>query len=344
MIKIGNLEIGRNFSPKIIAEIGINHNGSLDEAKKLAELAAKNGADIIKSQFHIPKEEMSNAAKNVIPPNANISIFEIIDKCSLSIDEEYKYKEFIEGLGIEYLCTPFSSKAAHLLGEMNVNAFKIGSGECNNFAVLEAASIYNKPMIISTGMNTLHSCQETYDYVKNKIGNNIILMHTTNLYPTPFHLVRLGGITELSNISGEYIGLSDHTINNLASLGAIAMGAVLIERHFTDTKDREGPDIINSMTPSELKVLKESSILMFKMRGGSKQNKIPEEDGVRDFAFATIVATRNINKGEYLSKSNTWPKRPGIGEIPAYNHDLIIGKRALKNIKGDTHISLKDID
>ena len=344
MIKIGNLKIGKDFSPKIIAEIGINHNGSLDEAKKLAELAANSGADIIKSQFHIAKEEMSNSAKNVIPPHTNESIYEIIDNCSLSIDEEYEYKIFIEGLGIEYLCTPFSSKAAHLLGEMNVNAFKIGSGECNNFAVLDAAAKYAKPMIISTGMNTLNSCQKTYDYVQNKIGKKIVLLHTTNLYPTPFHLVRLGGIAELSKIAGELIGLSDHTTNNLASLGAIAMGAVIVERHFTDTKDREGPDIINSMTPIELKELKENSLLMFKMRGGTKKNEIPEEDGIRDFAFATIVATKNIKKGEYLSKSNTWPKRPGIGEIHACDHELIIGKKVNKDIQKDFHISLKDIN
>ena len=126
MINIGKLKIGKGYSPKIIAEIGINHNGSLSEAKKLAELAAESGADIIKSQFHIAEEEMSLAAKKVVPPHTKDSIYKIIDECSLSIDEEYEYKEFIEGLGIEYLCTPFSSKAAHILGKMNVNAFKIG--------------------------------------------------------------------------------------------------------------------------------------------------------------------------------------------------------------------------
>ena len=138
MIKIGKLKIGKSYAPKIIAEIGINHNGSLDDAKKLAELAASNGADFIKSQFHIPEEEMSSEAKNVIPPNADKSIYKIIENCSLSIDEEFKFKEFIEELGTEYLCTPFSSKAARLLGEMKVNAFKIGSGAWNNFAILES--------------------------------------------------------------------------------------------------------------------------------------------------------------------------------------------------------------
>ena len=344
MIKIGRLEIGINVCPKIIAEIGINHNGSIDEAKKLAELAASSGADIIKSQFHIPEEEMSNAAKSIIPPHTKDSIYKTINECSLSIDEEYKFKEFIEELGTEYLCTPFSSKAAHILGDMNVKAFKIGSGECNNHAVLEAAASYRKPMIVSTGMNTLDSCRKSYDFIKDIMGNQIILLHTTNLYPTPFHLVRLNGVRELQEISGEYTGLSDHTTNNLASLGAVAIGAVLIERHFTDTKDREGPDIINSMTPNELRELKENSHLMFQMRGGSKMNNLPEEDPIRDFAFATVVATKNIQKGDNITKSNSWPKRPGIGEIPANEHDLILGKKVNKDIAKDFHICRKDLE
>jgi len=343
MIKIGNLEIGKDFCPKIIAEIGINHNGSLDEAKKLAELAASSGADIIKSQFHIAGEEMSNSAKSVVPPHTKDSIYKIIDECSLSIDEEFEFKEFIEELGTQYLCTPFSVKAAHLLGEMGVNAFKIGSGECNNFAVLDAASNYLKPMIISTGMNTLDSCKKTYDRVTKAIGLNVVLMHTTNLYPTPFHLVRLGGVSELKKISKEYVGLSDHTTNNLASLGAIALGATLIERHFTDSKEREGPDIKNSMTPNDLKELKKDSLLMFQMRGGSKKYEIPEEDPIRDFAFATIVAKNDLKKGDIISKDNSCPKRPGIGEIPAYDHDSILGKEVKNTIIKDSHISFKDL-
>lgn len=343
MIKIGNLEIGKNVNPKIIAEIGINHNGSLDEAKKLAELAASSGADIIKSQFHIAEEEMSNSAKSVIPPHTKDSIYKIIEDCSLSIDEEYEFKEFIEELGTEYLCTPFSAKAAHLLGEMEVNAFKIGSGECNNFAVLDAALSYLKPIILSTGMNTLESCKKSYDFLSKTIGNNVVLMHTTNLYPTPFNLVRLGGVSELKEISKEYIGLSDHTTNNLACLGAVALGAVLLERHFTDSKEREGPDILNSMTPHDLKELKKDSILMYEMRGGSKRDEIPEEDSIRDFAFATIVATKDLKRGDIISKENTWPKRPGIGEIKAYEHDSILGKEVKKIITKDSHIRNEDL-
>ena len=343
-IEIGSLKVSFLLPPLIIAELGINHSGSIDEAKKLADLAAENGADIIKSQFHIPSEEMSKEAKNVIPPHTQKSIYEIIDDCSLTIDEEFELKNHIDNLGKEYLCTPFSSKAAHLLGEMNVSAFKIGSGECSNNAVLEAASKYKKPLIISTGMNTLESVKKTCKFISKFIEDNYLLMHTTNLYPTPEHLVRLGGITELQSIIGKSrVGLSDHTQSNLSCLGGVALGAVILERHFTDSKEREGPDIINSMTPVELKDLKEQSLLMFKMRGGSKIKEIKEEDGIRDFALATVVAKLDIKKGEKFTTENTWPKRPGIGEIPARDHEKILGKTAKINIKKGTHISKKNI-
>lgn len=337
-MKIGKFDIGYNFRPKIIAELGINHNGSLSEAKKLAELAAESGADFIKSQMHISDAEMSGKAKEVIPSHCKESIYEIIDDCSLSIDEEYELKTFIDSLGKEYLCTPFSGKAVEILKEFNVNAFKIGSGECNNQYVLKKAGLFKKPIIISTGMNDLESCKRTYDYVK-QFNSNIIFMHTTNLYPTPQRLVRLGGISELQKIIDiDSVGLSDHTTSNLACLGAIALGGVLLERHFTDTKERTGPDIINSMTPEELKSLRKESEQMFIMRGGTKKSEIPQEDDTRDFAFATLVAIKDIKKGSILSIDNCIPKRPSSGDIFAYEYEEFLGRKANIDISIDTHI------
>ena len=192
-------------------------------------------------------------------------------------------------------------------------------------------------------MNTIKSVKKTCNLVSKYIKDNFLFMHTTNLYPTPYHLVRLGGIAELQKIVGKSrVGLSDHTQSNLASLGAVANGAVILERHFTDSKEREGPDIINSMTPKELLDLKKDSLLMFEMRGGSKELPIAEEDGIRNFAFATVVATENIQKGEKFTLSNTWPKRPGVGEIDARDHKEIIGKLAKVNINAGEHISFKD--
>ncbi len=342
-LKIGNLDISFYHRPKIIAEIGINHSGSIDVAKSLADLAAENGADFIKSQFHMPSEEMSPSAKSVIPPHTKKSIYEIIEDCSLTPEEEYELKLHIENLGKEYLCTPFSAKAAHLLGDMKVSSYKIGSGECSNNAVLNAAASYQKPMIISTGMNTINSVKKTCNFLEKLIGNDFLLLHTTNLYPTPYHLVRLGGLCELQTLVGNSrVGLSDHTVSNLACLGAVANGAVILERHFTDTKDRQGPDIINSMTPIELKRLRIDAEIMFQMRGGSKEKEIKEEDGIRDFALATVVAIKDIKKGEKFSFENSWPKRPGIGEIEAREHSKLIGKRSKKNIKLGSHITKRD--
>ena len=338
-MRIGKLDIGQNFRPKIIAELGINHNGSLDEAKKLAELAASGGADFIKSQLHIPDAEMSSEAKKVIPSHCDKSIFHIMEDCALTIDEEYELKCFIEELNVEYLCTPFSSEAAKVLGEFNVNAFKVGSGECNNFHVLKTIAAYKKPVIISTGMNTFESCRNTFSFITNDLKLKSLLMHTTNLYPTPYELVRLGGLIELQKLAGsDSVGLSDHTVSNLACLGAVALGAVILERHFTDSFERQGPDIINSMDPNQLSVLRKESEIMFLMRGGTKEKPIEEEQDTRDFAFATLVALKSIKKGDILTEKNCIPKRPSKGDIYAYEYYEYLGKKALMDIKEGSHL------
>lgn len=339
-ISIGNLEVGYTVRPKIIAEIGINHMGSLDLAKKMAYLAVNSGADIVKTQLHIPSAEMSSAAKELVPSHCDESIFEIMDSCSLSLDDEYKLKIFIESLGAEYLSTPFSAEAAHVLGrDFNVNAFKIGSGECNNEFVLSAACSYHIPLIISTGMNSLDSCRSTYEFIRKSTEAPLLFLHTTNLYPTPFELVRLGGITELQDILGiNAVGLSDHTTNNLACYGAIALGSVLLERHFTDSMDREGPDISNSMDPAALSRLRVDSEQLFLMRGGSKVDELPQEQDTRDFAFATYVATVDIPMGALITESLIIPKRPANGDYFTRDRSSLVGKVALKNIMKDEHI------
>lgn len=339
-MKINDLTISASVRPKIIAEIGINHGGSLDTAKCLAELAIESGADIVKSQFHIPSAEMSAEARHIVPAHCDKSIYRIIEESSLSIDEEFIFKEFVESLGGVYMSTPFSSEAAHILGsQFKVDAFKIGSGECNNTHILNAVAQYKKPVIISTGMNSLDSCKQTYYLVTQDYNLDVILMHTTNLYPTPVELVRFGGLQELQTLAGlDSVGLSDHTISNLACLGATALGAVLLERHFTDSKDREGPDIINSMTPQELTSLRRDSEQMYLMRGGTKKDEIPEEEVTRNFAFATIVATREINPGDLISETNTAPKRPAQGDFSARDHNQILGMKVSTKIGEGVHI------
>lgn len=339
-MQIGSLTINYLERPKIIAEIGINHGGCLDTAKKMAELAIIAGADIIKTQLHIPSAEMSDAAKKIVPSHCDQSIYQIMEECALPIDKEYELKLFIESLGGIYLSTPFSIDAAHVLGQdFGVSAFKIGSGECTNYGVLEAAMKYDKPLIISTGMNSLQSCRETYTYVRSQIGAQTILMHTTNLYPTPPELVRLGGVSELQEIAGQdFVGLSDHTTSNLACLGAVALGAVILERHFTDTKDRQGPDIANSMDPLELRELRTMSEQMSLMRGGSKIDLLKEEDDTRNFAFATLVAAVDISKGSKIEPEMFVPKRPSLGDFMSKDLASLIGQTLKKDIRVGDHL------
>jgi N-acetylneuraminate synthase len=169
------------------------------------------------------------------------------------------------------------------------------------------------------------------------------LLHTTNLYPTPYKLVRLGAMNDLmKNFPSAIVGLSDHTDNNYASYGAIAMGASIIERHFTDNFKRKGPDIPCSMDIASCKELIKASQILFYERGG-KKNTIKEEKVTSDFAFATVVSIEDIKKGDRFSYENLWVKRPGTGKIKASKFNTILNKKASRNIKKDAHLKLEDI-
>jgi len=342
-VLIANRLIGLDYPPLVIVEIGINHGGKLKVALKMVDAACSAGAEIIKHQTHIVEDEMSQDAKKVIPGNSNFSIYEIIERCALKEQDEIKLKEYVESKGMIFISTPFSRAAADRLEKFDVPAYKIGSGECNNFPLIEHIAAFGKPMIVSTGMNKIKSVKKTVEILK-KHGVSYTLLHTTNLYPTPSHLVRLGAMQELQKeFPDTVIGLSDHTTSNLACFGAIAMGASLIERHFTDKMDRLGPDIINSMDPIALKELILGSKSLAKMRGGRKEAS-QEEQITMDFAFATVVSIKEIKKGEKLSKENIWVKRPGTGAIKAKYFYSILGKVVNNDIAIDTHLNYDDID
>lgn len=338
---IGDIEIGQDYPPLIIAEIGINHNGSLDVAKKMVDSAKRAGVKVIKHQTHIANEEMSTVAKSIVPVHTKENIFDIIDKCSLNEKEEFELLQYTQKNGLIFISTPFSKAAADRLNKWNIPAFKIGSGECNNYPLIEHIVSFGKPIILSTGMNTLSSIKKAVSIIKNR-KLPLAILHTTNLYPTPNNLVRLGALNDLKNeFPGEIIGLSDHTLTNHSSFGAVALGASIIERHFTDKKDRIGPDIICSMDEKECKELIEGSKIIFEQRGG---NKIPvkEEIETSKFAFASVVTISKIKKGELLNKNNIWVKRPGTGEIKAENLNSVFGKKALRDIEKDKFLKLND--
>ena len=342
-IIIENRKIGLDYPPLVIVEIGINHEGSLKTAFEMVDAAWKSGAEMVKHQTHIVEDEMSKEAKKVIPGNASVSIYEIMERCALNEEDERKLKEYVESKGMIFISTPFSRAAADRLERMGVSAYKIGSGECNNYPLIEYIAAFGKPMIVSTGMNNIEQVRKTVEILE-KYTVPYSLLHTTNLYPTPVHLVRLGAMQELQKeFPNAIIGLSDHTTSNRACFAATALGACILERHFTDKMERPGPDIINSMNPIALKELIIGSEEISKMRGGKKE-AAKEEQVTIDFAFATVVTIKPIRKGEKLTKENIWVKRPGTGDIKADSYNDILGKTLNKDIDKDEHLSWNDIN
>ena len=330
-------KIGYDYAPLVIAEIGINHEGSLDVAKEMVDAAILAGAEVIKHQTHVVEDEMSGDAKKVIPGNADVSIYEIMDRCSLNEEDETELKEYIESKGAIFISTPFSRAAAERLERMGVQAYKIGSGECNNYPLLELVASYGKPIILSTGMNDIPAIEKSVNiFRKHKIP--YCLLHCTNVYPTPDNLIRLGGVTELEECFPDaVVGLSDHSVDNLACLGAVAVGASVLERHFTDHMGRPGPDINCSMDTEECSGLIRDSKRMQKMRGG-KKGAVQEEQVTIDFAYASVVTIKDVKAGEVFSADNIWVKRPGTGEWLADDYDGLLGSVATENIPSDTQL------
>ncbi len=342
-MKIGNRKIGINEPPLIIAEIGINHGGNIEVAKKLVLSAFRSGCEIIKHQTHFIDDEMTEEAKNIFPPNDNRSIWEIMEVSSISKEEEVILKNFTEELGMIYISTPFSRKAADFLNEINIPAFKIGSGECDNILLLEHISKFGKPIILSTGMQSFETIKKSVKILE-KSNVDYALLECTNLYPSPPENVSLKGITDLKKIFPKtIIGFSDHSIGSEMSLAAVALGASIIERHFTDTRYRSGPDISCSMEPNELRYLIDRSKEIHIALNNPKLRTFEEEE-VYKFARSSLVADKIIKKGKLISKEDIWAKRPGNGDIPGKDYKKIIGKRINKTKKINEQLSWKDFD
>lgn len=335
--------VGDGCPPLVIAELGINHNGAIDVAIEMADAAIDSGVEIIKHQTHIIEDEMSNEAKNVIPGNASESIFDIMKSCALNEDEEYLLMQHIQSRDCLFISTAFSRAAAERLGRFNVPAVKIGSGECNNYVLIKEIAKINKPVILSTGMNSIETIEPAVKILReNQIP--FALLHCTNIYPTPPNLVRLGA---LDNLKQEFpdavIGLSDHTTSNFTCFGAVALGASIVERHFTDTMKRNGPDIVCSMNPAALQELIEGTKTIFDASGGSK-GAIEEEIPTIKFAFASVVAQRQIKKGENFTEENIWVKRPGGGDFSVNDFESLLGRKAKVDILGGFQIKKEQVD
>ena len=340
-IKIKNRTVGKEFKPLVIAEIGINHEGDFLKAKKMIDDAHQSGAECVKFQYHITEEEMIK--NDVIPGNTTESIWEVISRCSLTEQEEFELKNYVDELDMIYLSTPFSRKAADKLEEMNVPAFKIGSGECNNYPLIKHIASFGKPVILSTGMNNIDSITKSVKIFEDQ-HIPYALLHTTSVYPTPYDKIRLGALNSLEKeFPNAVIGLSDHSLGIYTCLASVALGASILEKHFTSNKSWQGPDIPLSITPVELRELISGSEAIFQSLGGSK-TILPEEKPTIDFAYSCVVTINDIKKGEKITSENVWVKRPGTGEIPAEDFSKILNKTALVDIRKNVQLKMEMIE
>lgn len=339
--EISGRKIGPAHPPFVIAEVGINHEGDFAKAIRMVDDAKAAGCECVKFQSHVIEDEMIR--NDVIPANAKESIWEIMKRCALTAEQDAELKRYVEKLGMIYLCTPFSRAAAIRLHEMGVTAYKIGSGECNNYPLIKHVASYGKPMIISTGMNDIPSIKRAVQIVEDaKVP--YALLHTTSMYPTPYEKVRLGALADLREaFPNTVIGLSDHSVGIYTCIASVALGASVLEKHFTSDKTWPGPDIQVSIDPGELREMIEGSAAVHRALGGRK-GVLPEEQPTIDFAYACVVSIEDIRAGEKLGASNIWVKRPGTGEIKAVDYEKLFGRTAKHDIARDRQIKWSDLE
>ena len=324
-MKLGTREIGPQHPPLVIAEIGINHGGDLNVAKDMVRKARDAGCECIKHQTHIVSDEMTDEAKTIFPPNADKSIWHVMEDCALSRDDEASLKQFTEAAGMIYISTPFSREAANFLHELDVPGYKIGSGEADNLPLIRHIAGLGKPVIMSTGMQTIESIGASVE-ILDASGLEYALLECTNLYPSPPEIVSLQGVRDLqAAFPNAVVGFSDHSIGPEMALASVALGACILERHYTDSRYRKGPDISCSMDPAELKFLIDRSREIHTALHNPKQRTGPEEDVYR-FARASVVADADLPAGHVITEADIWARRPGSGDIAGYDFDKVVGK------------------
>lgn len=325
----------------IIAEAGVNHNGSLDLALKMVDEAKKAGADIIKFQTAKPELVISRFAEKAeyqkITTGVEESQLEMCKKIHLKYDDYYIIKKHCEDIGISFLSTPFDLDSIEFLENLGCSVWKIPSGEITNLPYLEKIAATHKPIILSTGMCTLDEIEAAVSVLKNFGAGEITLLHCTTQYPTPYEDVNLRAMISLKNRFNCKVGYSDHTKGIEVAIAAVAMGAEIIEKHFTLDRNMEGPDHKASLEPYELSQMIQSIRNIEQALGDGKKVPAISEVANRDIARKSIIASRMIKKGELLTEENITTKRPGNGISPMRWYE-ILGTRAVRDFMEDEMI------
>lgn len=322
----------------IIAEAGDNHNGDFDTAIKLVDAAVDAGADCVKFQTFITENVISKFAEKADyqkeNTGSNESQFDMVKKLELSFEQFRAIKQYCEKRGILFLSTPFDLDSISFLEEINIPFWKIPSGEITNLPYLEKIARTGKKIILSTGMSTMDEIKNAIEILKKNGSGEITLLHCNTEYPTPFEDVNLLAMKTLQETFQVNVGYSDHTQGIEIPIAAVAMGATVIEKHFTLDKNMEGPDHKASLEPNELKQMVVSIRNIEQAVGNGIKQPSPSEKKNIDIARKSIVAKCDIKKGEVLSEDNLYIKRPGNGISPMRWYD-IIGTKAVRDFKED---------
>jgi len=326
------------YKPYIIAEAGVNHEGSMELAKRLCDEALEGGADAIKFQTYkaetiASKDSPSYWDTNKEPIKSQYELFKKHDRFGL--DEMRELKKYCDEIGIEFMSTPFDTKSADYLNDI-MDVYKISSSDITNKPFIEYLCQFNKPIILSTGASSLSEIAEAVGWIE-KYGNPLALLHCVLNYPTPDKNANLGMIMDLkTRFPDKIIGYSDHTLPQDMKVCEMAtmLGSVIIEKHFTHDKTLPGNDHYHAMDKKDLKLFRNNLERTFEILGEFKIKALKEEEPARQNARRSLVALKNISKGKIIEKSDLTFKRPAHGVSPKFIND-IIGKTAIVDIKND---------
>lgn len=338
-VRIGERPVGDAHPVFVVAEAGVNHDGDMAKARELVAAAAECGADAVKFQTHLPEREMLPQGETA--GYVGESLYTLLKRVELSREQHQELRAEADRRGILFLSTPFSREAADLLEELGVPAFKIGSGEMTNWPLLRHVARKGKPVILSTGMSTLEEVAQAVAQVR-ALNPDLILLQCTSSYPTRYEDVHLGVIGLYRERFGVPVGLSDHSPGVYTALGAVALGASLLEKHFTLDRRWPGPDQQASIEPPELRELVRGARAIKAALGGTKA-VLAEEVPVQRMARESVVTLVDIPAGGVLTEEMVWVKRPGTG-IPARELERVIGRRVRRPVPADTLLTWEDLE
>lgn len=326
----------------IIAEAGVNHNGSMALAKKMVEEAKRAGADYIKFQTFVPEKLVSQFAEKAEYQKRNTgdeqSQLQMLEKLALSQADFVELKKYCEVMGIGFISTPFDLESISFLDKLDMDFWKLPSGEITNLPYLEMIGKTKKKVVLSTGMCEMNEIQEAIAVLEKNGTKDMVVLHCNTEYPTPFSDVNLLAMKQMKEVLQKPIGYSDHTVGIEVPIAAVALGAVVIEKHFTLDKTMEGPDHKASLEPEELKAMVTAIRNIEKSLGDGRKKRSESESKNCAVVRKSIVAAKEIRCGEIFTQDNITTKRPGDGINPMEWHQLL-GHVAKKNYKSDEQIS-----